>query len=330
MKNRYNFPSLTGHPQNDAYSTLHNGGLGRFALRFLRPLLMFSLLAVLVTGSEAASPDDPSKLPWPLLPKVSKLNNDQRAALFEALKQEPNYGECKDTILNCLRKNKPDKTAVRVTNFCAYLLSMGVPPVHYGGLIKERAKFVNAEVADFFSFEETPSMGNERASITIVEFAEFKCRYCVTMGPILKKLVEESNGSVRLLFKHFPLKTHPGAALASKASQAAYRQGKFWEMYELLFRNMEKHEMEDLLRYAGELGLNLEKFKQDMEDSQLAQVIERDKMEGLKANLKGTPTLFINGKLYHLRHDDFFLKDVINEEAERLKIKPPYKEWAYP
>jgi protein-disulfide isomerase len=319
-----------GHPQNDANSTLHNRGLGRFALSFLRPLLMFLLLAVLVTASEAASPDDPSKLPWPLLPKVSKLNNEQRAALFETLKQEPNYGECKDTILNCLRNNKPDKTAVRVTNFCAHLLSMGVPPVHYGGLIKERAKFVNTEVVDFFSFEETPSMGNERASITIVEFAEFKCRYCVTMGPILKKLVEESNGSVRLLFKHFPLKTHPGAALASKASQAAYRQEKFWEMYELLFRNMEKHEMEDLLRYAGELGLNLEKFKQDMEDSQLAQVIERDKMEGLKANLKGTPTLFINGKLYHLRHDDFFLKDVINEEAERLKIKPPYKEWAYP
>ena len=130
-----------------------------FSFSFLRSLLMFLLLAVLVTGSEAASPDDPSKLPWPLLPKVSRLNNDQRAALFEALKQEPNYGECKDTILNCLRKNNPDKTAVRLTNFCAHLLSMGVPPVHYGGLVKERAKFVNAEVADFFSFEETPMHG---------------------------------------------------------------------------------------------------------------------------------------------------------------------------
>ena len=330
MKTFYNSSWLTGHPPNDTNPPLGKGGLGGFAFCFLGPLLIFLLLAVLVTGSEAASSDELSKLPWPLLPKVSKLNNDQRAALFEALKQEPNYGECKDTILSCLRKKNPDKTAVRVTNFCAHLLSIGIPPVHYGGLVKERAKFVNAQVLDFFSFEETPIMGNEHAPITIVEFAEFKCRYCVTMGPILKKLVEESNGNVRLLFKHFPLKSHPGAALASKASQAAHRQGKFWEMYELLFRNMEKHEMEDLLRYAEELGLDIEKFKRDMEDSQLAQVIERDKMEGLKANLKGTPTLFINGKLYQLRHEEYFLKDVINEEAERLKIKPPYKEWAYP
>ena len=173
-------------------------------------------------------------------------------------------------------------------------------------------------------------MGDERAQIAMVEFAEFKCPYCVTMGPLLKKLVEESNGSVKLLFKHFPLKSHPGAALASKAAQAANRQGKFWEMYESLFKNIENQKMEDLLRYAEAIGLDLEKFRRDMEDSKLVQMVERDKMEGVRANVQGTPTLFINGKFYHLRHEEDFLKHVLNEEAERLKIKPPYKEWAYP
>jgi hypothetical protein len=104
MKNRYHFPYLMEHPANNTNPQIGKEGSGGFVLCLLRPLLMFLLLAVLVTGSEAASPGDPSKLPWPLLPKVSKLNNDQRTVLFEALKQEPNYGECKDTILNCLRK----------------------------------------------------------------------------------------------------------------------------------------------------------------------------------------------------------------------------------
>jgi predicted DsbA family dithiol-disulfide isomerase len=300
-----------------------------FSFWFLRPLAVLFFLAVLVTGSEAASSDALSKLPWPLLPKVSKLNNDQRAALFEELKEELNYGECKETIMNCLQRTKPDETAVRMMNFCAHLLSIGVPPIYLRPTVKERAKFASAQ-QQLFTFEETPIMGNERAQITLVEFAEFKCPYCVTMGPLLKKLVEESNGSVRLLFKHFPLKKHAGSALASKASQAAYRQGKFWEMYGLLFKNMEHQTMEDLLRYAQELGLEVEKFNRDIEDPNLAQIVERDILEGVRANLQGTPTLFFNGRFYHLRHDEYFLKDVINEEAERLKIKPPYKEWAYP
>ena len=326
MKNFCHFSWLMAQPRNDE-NLLRNKSRPSGWWRGLA--LLFLLLAGLVTGVGAASPDDLSDLPWPLLPKVSKLNKPQRTALFDALKQEPNYGACKDTLLNCLRKKNPDKTAVRLTNFCAHLMSIGVPPVYYSGLLQERARFANAPV-EHFSFEETPVMGNERAPITIVEFAEFKCHYCVTMGPILKNLVEESNGTVRVLYKHFPLKSHPGAALASKASQAAYRQGRFWEMYELLYSNLGHQEMEDLLRYAEELGMDVERFKRDMEDPQLVQVIERDKMEGLKANLKGTPTLFINGKMYHLRHEEYFLKDVINEEAERINIKPPYKDWAYP
>ncbi len=298
-------------------------------MKTLHPLTLLLVLVVFVTGSEAASSEVNSRIPLSLLPKLSYLAEDQKATLFEELKDEPNYGECKDTIMHCLEKTKPDETAVRMMNFCAYLLSIGVPPRFLKLTVKERAKFANAQ-PHVFTFDETPMLGNERAPITIVEFAEFKCPYCVTMGPLLKKLVEESNGSVKLFFKHFPLKIkHPGSVLASQAAQAAYRQGKFWEMYGLLFKNMENQKMEDLLRYAQELGLDVEKFKRDMEDPKLLQVIERDAMEGVRANLQGTPTIFIDGKLYHLRHDEYFLKDVIDEEAENLKIKPPYKEWAY-
>ena len=100
-------------------------------------------------------------------------------------------------------------------------------------------------------------------------------------------------------------------------------------MYDRLFGDMNRHGMEDLIRHASELGLDVEKFKSDLEDPALISIIERDKMEGIGANVTGVPTLFINGKNYYLRHDEAFLKDMINEEAERLGITPPYKEWRY-
>jgi len=146
---------------------------------------------------------------------------------------------------------------------------------------------------------------------------------------VLKKLVNESNGQVRFVFKHFPLKMHPGSLFSSRAALAAHRQGKFWEMYDLLFKDFSKQTLEDVLGYAQALGLNVERFKRDLEDLAIEELIERDKMEGVRATVTGTPTLFINGKMYNLRNDEEFLKDLINEVAEHLGIAPPYKDWTY-
>jgi protein-disulfide isomerase len=151
----------------------------------------------------------------------------------------------------------------------------------------------------------------------------------VALGPVLKRLVEDSNGMVRLFFKHFPLKNHPGTFFSSKAAQAAHRQGKFWPMYDLLYKDFNKQSMEDVLQYARILGMDGDRFKTDLEDPSIEELLERDKMEGVRAQVKGTPTLFINGKMYHLLHDEGFLKDLISEEAERLGLEAPYQDWAY-
>jgi predicted DsbA family dithiol-disulfide isomerase len=301
----------------------------------LKMKIIFSLagllwLALVVSGIEAASPDDYPKTNWSLLPRVSKLPDAQKEELFDVFKDEPNYGVCKDSIVDCLSAPKPDPTAVRMMNFSAFLVSKGVPPAYLRGFIRDWAKFATAKGFQSFTFKDTPVMGNEHAPITIVEFAEFECNYCASTVPLLEKLVEESNGEVRLFFKHFPLKNHPGSILASKAAQAAYMQGKFWEMYDFLFANLDKQSMEDILKYAQEIGLDLEKFKRDLEDKKTLEHIEKDKMEGVRAKVTGTPTLFINGKLYIFLRDEAFLKNIINDEAEHLKIKPPYKEWTYP
>jgi Thioredoxin len=296
--------------------------------RFRKIYLGFFILALLATGSTLLIIPVPV-LAWQLLPRVGALDESRRNELREVLNLELNYGECREAILQCIFREEPDGTAVRIANFSAYLMSKGVPSDTLWLFIKERAKFANDEKPYPFTYSDTPMMGNPEAKITITEFAEFKCAHCVVLSPVLKQLVEESNGTVRLFFKHFPLKSHHGSVLASTAAQAAHRQGKFWEMYGLLFKDFDRQSMEDIMQYARALNLDLKRFKADMEDPKLVALIERDKMEGVGAGVKGTPTLFINGKMYNLRNDDAFLKDVINEEAERLGMSPPYKDWDY-
>jgi len=286
------------------------------------------LVVLLATWDAFLTTPDPA-FAWKLLPKVGNLDENRRNELREVLKVEPNYGDCREAILQCIFKEEPDRTAVRIANFCAYLVSKGVPPHTLWMLIKERGKFANEEKSHDFTYSDTPILGNPAAGITITEFAEFKCTHCVSLSPILKRLVQESNGTVRLLFKHFPIKNHHGSVTSSMAAHAAHRQGKFWEMYDLLFKDLNRQNMEDLMQHARTLNLDLARFKADMEDPELVALIEKDKMEGVRAGVRGTPTLFINGKTYNLRNDEAFLKDIINEEAERLRIDPPYKEWVY-
>jgi len=293
--------------------------------------IILALLVLFVCRPDTVFSESSPSLPWTLLPRVAALDESRKNELIEVLKTEPNYGNCKNTIFQCLVAEKPDKTAVRFANFGAYLVSRGVPAksLSLGFLARERSRLIYEGTPQTFTYVGSPSLGNEKAKITIVEFAEFKCPYCVNLGSVLKKLVNESNGQVRFVFKHFPLKMHPGSLFSSRAALAAHRQGKFWEMYDLLFKDFSKQTMEDVLGYAQALGLNVERFKRDLEDLAIEELIERDKMEGARATVTGTPTLFINGKMYNLRHDEEFLKDLINEVAEHLRIAPPYKDWAY-
>jgi thiol-disulfide isomerase/thioredoxin len=293
------------------------------------PRIILAVLLVSICSVNTAFSADSTSVPWSLLPRVTALDESQRDVLMDELKIEPNYGKCKGMMYQCLTAKKPDPTAVRFANFGAYLVSKGVPAGSLGFLAREQSKFINDEMPQVFTYTDSPFLGSEKAKIVITEFAEFKCIYCEELSPVLKKLVAESNGKVRLVFKHFPLKNHPNTLFSSRAAQAANRQGKFWEMSDLLYRNFNKQNPEDVMEYAKTLGMNLERFKKDLEDPKIEQLIVRDKMEGVRAKVVGTPTLFINGKMYNLRHDEAFLKDLIDEEAEHLGIEPPYPDWVY-
>jgi predicted DsbA family dithiol-disulfide isomerase len=298
-------------------------------MKILSRVLSTLCVVVILSGGEAFPQEENPNLPWAVLPGFLNLDPARKKDLLEVLKREPNYGACKESIFECLLQDKPDSTAVRMANLAAYAVSKGVPPNSLRILFERRAAFAHSTEFHRFGCESAPVYGNEKAVIRLTEFAEFKCPFCATVSPLLKKLVDDSHGTVRLCFKHFPIMSHPGTMLASTAASAAQRQGKFWEMAALLYQDMNKNDENHVLDLALSLGLDMTRFKKDLADPEVAMRIRADKVEGVRAKVDATPTLFINGKVYNIRMDEAHLKDIINEEAERLGIAPPYKDWVY-
>jgi len=140
----------------------------------------------------------------------------------------------------------------------------------------------------------------ENAKITIVEFADLQCPACGAAHPIVKAMKEEYKDSVNFVFRHFPLDSHKNAFAAALASEAAAKQGKFWEMQDKLFDTQEDWSDEanptnKFVDYAKELGLNEEEFKKSLESREFEAKIRSDYMDGVSLGVSSTPTTFING-----------------------------------
>jgi protein-disulfide isomerase len=132
----------------------------------------------------------------------------------------------------------------------------------------------------------------------LVVYGDFECPYTAaamqSIGALLK-----SGAEFQVVFRHFPLRSiHPHAEAAAVTSEAAARQGRVWEMHDVLFRNQRHLEPADVLRYAERLGLDLARFESDFVDPALAARVERDVESGERSGVDGTPSLFIDGIRY--------------------------------
>lgn len=156
--------------------------------------------------------------------------------------------------------------------------------------------------------QKSPILGNPKAAIHVVVFADFQCPFCARLEPVLQELVQDESlqNQVNVVFKHFPLSFHAEARSAAKAALAAREQGDayFWTMASKLFANQRELTSENFSLWAGELGLDVEKFEQDLKthDEKYEAVIKADMALGTsKANIRGTPTVLVNGWLLRER-----------------------------
>lgn len=144
--------------------------------------------------------------------------------------------------------------------------------------------------------------GPETAPITLVEYLDFECPSCKVYHSVVKQLKEEYKDNVRLVIRHFPLPNHKNSMASARSVEAAGYQGKFWEMYDLLFENQSSWGGKDapdpstFESYAKQIGLDMEKYKKDVASNEVSDRINRDKNEALSLKIPGTPTFFINGE----------------------------------
>jgi Na+/H+ antiporter NhaA len=162
--------------------------------------------------------------------------------------------------------------------------------------------------------------GPRDAEITVIEFGDFECPYCGQAEPVVRELL--ANTGVRYVWRHLPLSdVHPQAAFAAEAAEAAAAQGRFWEMHDLLLSRQNALGPKDLMRYADELGLDVERFHDDLQrhahEARVAQDVESADLSGVS----GTPTFFINGQRHHGAFDIDTLTAAVRTAHAQLKAR---------
>ncbi len=157
--------------------------------------------------------------------------------------------------------------------------------------------------------------------VEVVLYSDFQCPYCAQFSQPFRELQTKGIEGVQttVQFKNFPLSIHSNAQLAHQAALAAREQGKFWEMHDLLFANQSKAQRDDLLGYARKLGLDLVRFRKDLDSDRFKQIIAADQAEGEKRGVNGTPTFFVNGKAYSGTRSFDQLKQLIQGEQRRTR-----------
>ncbi len=134
--------------------------------------------------------------------------------------------------------------------------------------------------------------------VELVLFSDFQCPYCKTFAQPIKEVAQHYGPRARLVFMQFPLAFHKQAHLAAQAALAASIQGKFWEMHDLMFENNKALGREDLEKYAARIGLDMDRFRKDLDEGTWKGEVDRQLEAGKKAGVRGTPTLLVNGRQY--------------------------------
>lgn len=140
-----------------------------------------------------------------------------------------------------------------------------------------------------------PSKGPDNAPVTIIEFSDFECPYCSKAEDTVKQVMDTYAGKVKLVFRHYPLNFHPNAQKAAEASACADDQGKFWALHEVLFQNQRALQVDNLKKYAEQVGLDTAKFNECLDSGAKAELVKKDMEAGSKVGVNGTPAFFING-----------------------------------
>jgi protein-disulfide isomerase len=233
---------------------------------------------------------------------LSGLTAVQKKAVLKLLREEDCTCQCGMKAAECVMKD---------TN-CSYsrtLAKIAMQGVKDGKSLIEISKLMDAspkahrpkllEAPVMIPVDGSPVRGPADARITLVEFSDFECPFCSAAVKQVDIVMAAYPKDVKLIYKQFPLSMHPHAQFAAEASLAAREQGKFWEMYELLFKNFQRLSRANVMLWAKQLGLDVAKFQADIDSRKFKAVVDKDLADGEAVGVYGTPAFYINGKQYN-------------------------------
>ena len=154
--------------------------------------------------------------------------------------------------------------------------------------------------------------GNLDAAVTLVEYGDFECPNCAQAEPLTRHLIDTYGTRLRFVFRHYPdAGAHPHAELAAEASEAAAAQGKFWDMYGMLFRHWQHLTPKALTQFANDIGLDMARFQNEMRDHVYLQRVREHHAAAVELGLRGTPSFFINNVLVDVSFGLTKLEDAV-------------------
>lgn len=244
--------------------------------------------------------------------------NDNANNLTKKERRELKRKEKEEIILN---KEKGKKSKMILTFSIIFLvLALGVGSIVY--LVINKSAFEGAVQPALLALSDSDWInGKKEAPATLIEYSDYQCPACAYFDPVLKKLENDLNGKVKIVYRHFPLPQHKNAKLAAYAAEAAGKQEKFFEMTGRIFEAQKRWEglsengaREIFKNFARELNLDMQKFETDLNNEEIKKSVDEDYKNGVALGINSTPTFYLNGKkLQNLTSYDAFKKAVEEE-----------------
>ncbi len=231
----------------------------------------------------------------------SGLSKSQRDAVLAVLRTEPCACGCRMKVAECRVLDPACGVSRRLAAFAVRAAASGKSEaairIELDKYAKEPPPLLEPAVK--LAIDGAPYRGPANARVAIVEFSDFQCPYCAKAAVEAAQLVQRFPKDVKLVFKQFPLEEHSQAALAAEASLTAHAQGKFWPLHDKMYANFRQITYARILAWAGETGLDMKRFRADLDGHKYAARVHAEEQEGEVAGVEGTPTFFIDGKKFN-------------------------------
>jgi len=230
--------------------------------------------------------------------KVKDATEDQMRVYYEGLEVDQPYETVRGKIVEKIRQLRTDKARA------AYVATLRAKTTVYIALAPPK---VNVDTQD------AQMLGPEKAPVTLVEFADYECPYCQKVAADLRRLKTDMGDKLSFTYKDFPLSMHARAEKAAEATRCASKQGKFWELHDEIFRS-KGLDVDQLKAEARTLKLNGDDFDKCLDSGEEAAVVDKDRREGARLGITGTPAFFINGHFLSGALDYATLRQVVEQQ----------------